>query len=239
MNNYAVYQNRDLLLKEVIGYKNYRSYLSSKLWKEIRERTRNKYNFICQCCKLDLKGAEKYLHVHHEKYTEDNLSGDSDIGLMLVCMWCHLYAEKDRGKKRPLEEANRTLRTPRKPTKRALAIVSDLKKGIVRPSKPKRAKKNKKAKKGWVKKYKQKKCCSCKQLAPKNHDQCKTCRLQGKPLKKFPKKGSVTICGADKCYRATQEGHYLCEFCAQKKELNPTFAVAKSDEGNKKMMVVP
>ena len=217
---YIEYSDRDLIL-ELLGYGCYKDYLLSPLWASIRQKTREKYDFKCQHCGTDFKSDKGSLHVHHIEYTEENLKGDSDDGLLLVCKYCHYHAEfNQNGWKRSPSKANKILLTP---------------------SKPKTKRRGRR---------KTKKCITCNNLAPcygvmANEKQCKRCRREGitekkqsheerrankrKEQKRLQEMGAgpsvtknykrKTLCDAPGCDKIAWKNQYYCGSCRKKKEL--------------------
>jgi hypothetical protein len=100
------YKNRDKILEE-LGYDDYRDYLKSDLWEEIRWKVIKAGRGRCICCGgsrasvatdesmwqtgLDKEGL--ILQVHHMVYTKENLSGESIYGLVTICRGCHSECE--------------------------------------------------------------------------------------------------------------------------------------------------
>ena len=110
------YKNRDKILEE-LGYDDYRDYLKSDLWAEIRDQILKDSKYICICCDNEYLYETLVMQVHHMVYTKENLSGESIYGLVAICRSCHAKAEfkprrkrngvKERfGRKRGLEKAN-------------------------------------------------------------------------------------------------------------------------------------
>lgn len=66
------------------GKEKYAKYLESDLWKSIRKRVLDQYNSVCEGCK-----STKNIQVHHTVYNEKILSGESLLGLRVVCKTCH------------------------------------------------------------------------------------------------------------------------------------------------------
>ena len=110
------YKKRDKILKE-LGHDDYRGYLKSKLWTEIRDKILKESGYECICCGNEKLGKTLVMQVHHMVYTKENLSGESIYGLVAICRSCHVKAEfkprrkigrrKEKlGKKETLEEAN-------------------------------------------------------------------------------------------------------------------------------------
>ena len=106
MDAYA--ERNELLL--CLGYRNYRQYLRSDVWKRIRseqlEKESNCYGCFCP--------AEA---VHHGRYTEENLTGQTGKDLYSICTRCHEKCEVTQsGYKRNPIDATRTLSRMRKMT---------------------------------------------------------------------------------------------------------------------------
>jgi hypothetical protein len=97
------YEKRNRVLREM-GYRDYREYLKSDQWKEIRRRVLRP-GLICECCQLAPANV-----IHHRKYDLGTLCGEDDFFLSPICDSCHDYAEvNDRGEKTGLNEANARL----------------------------------------------------------------------------------------------------------------------------------
>lgn len=111
------YKNRDMILED-LGYDDYRDYLKSDLWAEIRDQILKDSKYTCICCGDDWHYKTLVMQVHHMVYTKENLSGESIYGLVAICRSCHVKAEfkprrkrkgrkeKRSGGKRGLEKAN-------------------------------------------------------------------------------------------------------------------------------------
>lgn len=97
-----------------LGFSDYATYLGSSLWAEIRERVFAAQGEACWVCRRK-KSARQ---VHHDHYTEANLSGRSIGGLHPTCPTCHHEIEFTAdGKKRKADDVARrarSLRTQRK-----------------------------------------------------------------------------------------------------------------------------
>src|SRR5688572_14287454 len=101
------YTRRNELLLE-LGFLNYRQYLRSKLWKEIRSR-KMKLDVECFGC------GKKAAQVHHGEYHVRNLTGSTLEDLYSVCKRCHRWIEFTRaGHKRTPEQATGELRRIRR-----------------------------------------------------------------------------------------------------------------------------
>lgn len=88
------YDVRDALLGD-LGFADYRSYLRSPLWAEIRHRCLGRSRYRCTLC-----WRSQASQVHHVAYTQANLSGASQELLMPVCRPCHKRVEFFGGRKR-------------------------------------------------------------------------------------------------------------------------------------------
>lgn len=97
------YHQRDRLLSD-LGFKSYRSYLSSDLWRTTRRRflqTRKK----CEIC-----DRARATQVHHIRYTKRALLGHSYRDMIAICGECHCRAELDSlGYKRTWAETQNQL----------------------------------------------------------------------------------------------------------------------------------
>lgn len=102
------YRNDNL---RALGFKTYRAYLASALWKSIRRRVFQRDGFRCVRCQWPKK-----LQVHHRAYDPATLRGDTLNSLSTVCGRCHTQAEQPRnltrGRHRRLTEANRHVLRP-------------------------------------------------------------------------------------------------------------------------------
>ena len=94
VNEYTV---RNEILCE-LGFKNYRAYLRSPLWKRIRKA---KITKDPRCWSCDKPGRQ----IHHSVYSRAVLTGDTDAGLWTLCARCHRYCEFTRNghKRQPSE----------------------------------------------------------------------------------------------------------------------------------------
>lgn len=82
MNAEDELSERDAILR-AIGFPSYRIYLQSELWGSIRKRVLRRTGRKCHLCELPASS------VHHSKYTEENLRGNSLEFLHPVCDDCH------------------------------------------------------------------------------------------------------------------------------------------------------
>ena len=87
-----------------LGYSSYAKYLKSPLWKSIKQRVYAKYGASCQLCGMSIG-----VTLHHQSYTEANLSGRSLKDLHPICHRCHdeIHIDPDTRKKLPLSEVRK------------------------------------------------------------------------------------------------------------------------------------
>jgi len=96
-----VYEDRKRFLAEV-GFKTYRSYLASPLWKGIRSKVLAERP-ACEFC------GGKATQVHHSSYWPSVLRGESTKPLHPICASCHEHGEfSANGYKRSPREATRS-----------------------------------------------------------------------------------------------------------------------------------
>ena len=72
-----------------LGFKSYSDYLRSPLWSAIRKRVFKAKGRSCFLC-----GAFA-TQVHHQRYREDDLNGNSIRKLFPICGECHKGIERD------------------------------------------------------------------------------------------------------------------------------------------------
>lgn len=109
MDSYA--ERNEILLE--LGFRDYKQYLRSALWKGIRKRVLERDNGICYgCFRLE---HHTVVQVHHGKYTISNLTGQSLEHLFTICGRCHKWIEVTKnGYKRTPDAATRELLRIRK-----------------------------------------------------------------------------------------------------------------------------
>jgi hypothetical protein len=91
---YVRYRLRDGYLKE-LGYKSYKEYLKSDMWRKIRNEILVRDMCRCKMC------GKNATNVHHQRYTRGVLVGKSAKHLISLCEPCHKKAEfKSDGTKR-------------------------------------------------------------------------------------------------------------------------------------------
>lgn len=87
-----------------LGYKKYKRYLKSKLWKNIRQLVLIRDKYQCQSC------DNVATQVHHKVYSFATLSGKNLKGLVSICRRCHETIEFfSNGKKTDIKVANKRL----------------------------------------------------------------------------------------------------------------------------------
>ncbi len=97
-------ERNEILLR--LGFKDYKAYCRSQLWKEIRERKLaiDPYCYVCERregCKIQ---------IHHGRYHEANLSGKDLSDLWTLCAAHHHWIEITKGGyKRNPEDATKEM----------------------------------------------------------------------------------------------------------------------------------
>jgi hypothetical protein len=98
-----------------LGYRTYRDYLQSDLWKSIRDKVLAKYRHRC------IKCGGQASQVHHRSYHIDVLMGHDIRSLVPMCRNCHEGIEFGRdGSKLNIGDANRELKAQLLPKWNAL-----------------------------------------------------------------------------------------------------------------------
>ena len=95
-------KQRDFVLK-LLGYETYNVYLQSELWKGIRAKVLKNASCSCGC-------GRRANQVHHKSYTEANLTGNTQRGLVPINASCHYLIEFQEDRKCNLAEANTELK---------------------------------------------------------------------------------------------------------------------------------
>jgi hypothetical protein len=90
-----------------MGFASYGDYLKSDLWLSIRRRVLAEQP-RCYACK------RKAWQVHHRRYDGATLRGEVLSGMVAVCKRCHSAAERRRGRKVALGQANAVLERMRR-----------------------------------------------------------------------------------------------------------------------------
>jgi len=110
------YKERDDILEE-LGYDDYKHYLKSDLWSEIRDRVLKESGYECICCGNQKLDETLVMQIHHMVYSKKNLSGESLYGLVAICRSCHVKAEfKPRTKTKGRRGRRRKLKMGAKKT---------------------------------------------------------------------------------------------------------------------------
>lgn len=111
------YRARDYILS-LLGFSNYREYLSSPLWSEIRLKALNAAGWKCESC------GEPANQVHHLIYHKAVLIGKNMSALKALCRGCHSMVEFDNeGKKLTVKGMRSRWRKMRKSAKRGQAVM--------------------------------------------------------------------------------------------------------------------
>lgn len=85
-----------------MGFSNYRDYLQSSLWWNIRTIVLSIHNYQCLLCPL------RATQIHHISYSKKVLTGDDFSKLIPICHSCHESIEFSlRGKKRTITAAKK------------------------------------------------------------------------------------------------------------------------------------
>jgi hypothetical protein len=77
----------------IFGEVDYRLYMKSSIWKQVKERIKQIYNYKCKFC-----GSSNELHVHHRTY--DRLGHEYIDDLVVYCHHCHYEIEKPKIKEK-------------------------------------------------------------------------------------------------------------------------------------------
>jgi 5-methylcytosine-specific restriction endonuclease McrA len=80
------YNKRNALL-QCLGFKTYRDYLQSDVWKRIRRQVLERDQYKCFCC------GRPATEVHHQKYSKQELMGTKLDKLVSICRGCHQNGE--------------------------------------------------------------------------------------------------------------------------------------------------
>jgi hypothetical protein len=99
----ACYIRREKSLMS-LGFRTYREYLASPLWRTIRLEILKRDKFRCRC-------GDRATQVHHTSYSFYVMRGDRPGRLISVCDKCHVNAEFNSGKKVKVSVANGRLRS--------------------------------------------------------------------------------------------------------------------------------
>lgn len=99
---FSPYKERDRYLV-TLGFKSYRDYLDSNLWKSIRLRVMQRDGNKCQCC----QGPA--VQVHNKRYGLGQLNGMTLDEMVAICIDCHQAIEFTGERKNSLKETNERL----------------------------------------------------------------------------------------------------------------------------------
>lgn len=92
------YEARNKFLAE-LRFKDYKSYLKSKLWAKVRAKVFKKKGRVCEICHAHAT------EVHHSRYHKNDLLGRNLKFLHPICGDCHKNIEFDGEKKLTLKRA--------------------------------------------------------------------------------------------------------------------------------------
>lgn len=85
LNNPYSYRNENL---RAMGFRSYRAYLASDLWKQIRARVLERTGGRCERCR-----KRPASQIHHRAYDPATLRGENIDSLTAACAGCHKRAE--------------------------------------------------------------------------------------------------------------------------------------------------
>lgn len=94
---------------ELLGFANYKAYLQSSLWRQIRDRVFAAKGRICCLC------GERASQVHHNRYHANDLTGRRIKYLKPICDACHESIEfQNDGRKSTVRQAGKSFTFARK-----------------------------------------------------------------------------------------------------------------------------
>lgn len=127
VNNVYRYRNDNL---ERMGFRSYRAYLKSELWKSIRSRVLGEKP-ICEAC-----AKRKATQVHHRSYDPATLKGENVNSLSAICSRCHRKGERPFDKLQ--HSSDRMERAGKVAVKRHKVAAARVKQGQteIKPEKP-------------------------------------------------------------------------------------------------------
>lgn len=79
-----------LALLKLLGFNSYSDYLTSPLWRSIRQRVYEAKGHVCLSCEINAADD-----IHHDRYDRDTLMGTSLKYLRPLCRHCHEIAHGD------------------------------------------------------------------------------------------------------------------------------------------------
>lgn len=97
------YERRAISLRQ-LGYADYKEYLASQRWANIRRRVMRRARGMCEACQ-QCPATE----VHHRSYCIAAMKGRAITYLVACCRDCHEKAEFDRDRKTSPSEANQRM----------------------------------------------------------------------------------------------------------------------------------
>lgn len=86
-NKNPIIINRDSILLEQ-GFRTYKEYINSPIWRNIRKQVLIRDGFICQKCR-----KSRAVSVHHLSYDYNTMIGNNLSKLLSVCNKCHWRIE--------------------------------------------------------------------------------------------------------------------------------------------------
>lgn len=107
------YQKRNDILN-ILGFRDYKSYLASDFWIEIRNKILGTQTICLLCPSISET-------VHHLSYDVMTLKGEQSNRLVALCLQCHALIEfHPSGRKRSLRESNKDLKKRARKTEQGL-----------------------------------------------------------------------------------------------------------------------
>ncbi len=101
------YDSRDRWVMS-IGFKNYREYLGSELWKAVRRAVFTTKGKTCSTCGQDAT------ELHHTRYHRNDLLGKVLKHIFPICKDCHEAVERDGSQKTTMHRARAKFRRRQK-----------------------------------------------------------------------------------------------------------------------------
>lgn len=101
-SNRSIWTQRSIVLAS-LGYPDYETYLESDRWALIRGQVLARDRYLCGC-------GKKATQVHHRKYDEATLLGETLDYMVAICAPCHRFGSVDHdGRLTTPEEADRRI----------------------------------------------------------------------------------------------------------------------------------
>lgn len=102
------YRTRQITLLE-LGFSNYRDYLTSELWQEVRRKVYRAKGSACFLCGLPAT------ELHHNRYHHNDLTGKKIKYINPICRECHTSIEFQKdGRKSTVQQAKKAFHKARK-----------------------------------------------------------------------------------------------------------------------------